>query len=364
MQGCFRLLITLQIVLFASIALLTSNFAIAMVASSDTAPISQNAKNILELNTTAFDNYRPARAKFETELLKTTPIIVSNELGPMTLYRPGKAPLMAPPPPLEFQLTHSIAHTILTVYLISSPYLNTSQINKTWVPKFQQFQKQIKDAMSSVDNLKLKDDDRLAYLSLLTKVNSYLSLCLKRQYIAMTDFNSFMLQSRVDLAKLIKIGDTYLLVPYMQIVSQWKKILGSDWDKTYAIVTAGYQFRQNSMMFSILAEFMGKNAINHRLFLFGTTSDDSPKYSELIDNLSRILIDRQIGQAALGDYYLMDSGLIYDAGMKVISENLKQYNLPNILPDFEPFNSTDWPWRHNPNSGSGPATIDDIIKSR
>ena len=77
----------------------------------------------------------------------------------------------------------------------------------------------------------------------------------------------------------------------MRVVGEWKKMLGADWDKTYAASNTIYVARQNNVLFSVLAQFFGPDAINQRLILietvsFTTTPDD------MLDSLTRILSDR------------------------------------------------------------------------
>ena len=50
-------------------------------------------------------------------------------------------------------------------------------------------------------------------------------------------------------------------------VGDWKKQLGSQWDQTYAASNTIYVTRQNNVLFSVLAQFFGPEAINDRLLL-------------------------------------------------------------------------------------------------
>jgi hypothetical protein len=59
----------------------------------------------------------------------------------------------------------------------------------------------------------------------------------------------------------------------------------------------------------------------------------------------------------LGNYYAMNNELVANGGWDIIKAEAKNHGLSDILPDKEPFNSTDCPWRHNPMSGSGPASL-------
>src|SRR5207245_11735931 len=49
---------------------------------------------------------------------------------------------------------------------------------------------------------------------------------------------------------------------WMGVIAGWKKMLGSDWDKTYAASNTIYVARQNNVLFSVLALFFVPDAIH------------------------------------------------------------------------------------------------------
>ena len=107
----------------------------------------------------------------------------------------------------------------------------------------------------------------------------------------------------------------------MSVIGEWKKMLGADWDKTYAASNTIYVARQNNVLFSVLAQFFGPEAINDRLMLietisFTTTPDD------MLDSLTRIIADRSVGALFFGNYHLMDYELMGgDARAAIIAES-------------------------------------------
>ena len=58
----------------------------------------------------------------------------------------------------------------------------------------------------------------------------------------------------------------------MSVIGEWKTMLGADWDKTYAASNTIYVARQNNILFSVLAQFFGPEAVNNRLMLIETIS--------------------------------------------------------------------------------------------
>jgi hypothetical protein len=82
-------------------------------------------------------------------------------------------------------------------------------------------------------------------------------------------------------------------------------MLGADWEKTYAASNTIYVARQNNILFSVLAQYFGPEAINERLMLIETISFTSTP-DDMLTSLTRIIADRSVGALYFGNYYLMD----------------------------------------------------------
>ena len=96
----------------------------------------------------------------------------------------------------------------------------------------------------------------------------------------------------------------------------WKKLLGKDWERTYAASNTIYVTRQNNILFTVLVQFMGEEAIGNRLLLLETTEFTTTP-EKMLDLLGRIVSDRALGQVFFKDYYLMDAELLGGGGRKV-----------------------------------------------
>src|SRR5262249_33167676 len=129
---------------------------------------------------------------------------------------------------------------------------------------------------------------------------------------------------------------------WMEVIGGWKQMLGADWDKTYAASNTIYVARQNNILFSVLAQFFGPEAINDRLILIETISLTTTP-DAMIDSLTRIIADRSVGAAFCGNSYLMDYELMGgDARQAIIDEDAKR-KISVPLPPQVPFGSGQWP---------------------
>ena len=107
----------------------------------------------------------------------------------------------------------------------------------------------------------------------------------------------------------------------MGVIGEWKKMLGADWDKTYAASNTIYVARQNNVLFSVLAQFFGPEAINDRLMLIETISFTTTP-QDMLESLTRIIADRSVGALFFGNYHLMDYELMGgDARKTIIAED-------------------------------------------
>jgi hypothetical protein len=144
---------------------------------------------------------------------------------------------------------------------------------------------------------------------------------------------------------------------WMSVIGDWKKMLGSQWEQTYAASSTIYVARQNNILFSVLAQFFGPEAINDRLMLIETISFTTTP-DELMESLTRIIGDRSVGAAFFGNYHMMDFELMGgDARAAIIAEDAKRGMTP-VLPPAVPFGSHQWPTLITP--GPGATSLSDL----
>ena len=92
-------------------------------------------QNVLQLNTAMFDLYGNAAAIFKKNILASHPVILalfSGAGGRFILYRPGMAPIEAPPVPIAYQLLKSVGHSTMALAEVVGPYLD-SPADQTWL---------------------------------------------------------------------------------------------------------------------------------------------------------------------------------------------------------------------------------------
>jgi hypothetical protein len=144
---------------------------------------------------------------------------------------------------------------------------------------------------------------------------------------------------------------------WMKILADWRNMLGGDWEKTNAASNSIYATRQNNVLFSVLAQFFGPQAMNDRLALFESLSFTTTP-DDLLEALTRIIADRSDGALFFGNYYMMDYELMGgDARAAIVAESANLGTKP-FLPPPVPFDAKQWPMRITP--GPGPTSMPEL----
>jgi hypothetical protein len=330
-----------------------------IVSTERSSPAEIGTKNILALNNTMFELYGDAGQIFKKNILAQHPVILglfSGAGGRFILYRPGMAPLEAPQVPIDYQLLKSVGHSTMALGEVVTPYLDSPN-DTTWRSSMTSYRARMQAAVDGLDATALREDWKPNSRAILQNNIAFMDECLRRNAISPEAVAEFAKKQGPLLKKNIAWAAQTQVAHWMNMIGGWKQMLGADWDKTYAASNTIYVARQNNILFSVLAQFFGPEAINDRLILietisFTTTPDD------MLDSLTRIIADRSVGAAFFGNYYLMDFELMGgDARAAIIDEDAKR-NINPTLPPQVPFGSHQWPTQIMP--GSGAKTLADL----
>lgn len=318
-------------------------------------------QNVLDLDIAMFGLYDDALAKFQKNLLAQHPVILalfSNQGGRLLLYRPGKPPLEAPQVPIRYQLYKSVGHSSLALFELAGSHVG-DVADHSWEAKMRVFRAANQAALDSLNATDLSPEARENQANVLKSNIKFMDAALNKGTYTFADIQNYTREVKPFLQQNITWGATTQVEHWMKVVKDWKELLGPDWDKTYGVSNTLYVARQNNVLFSVLAQFFGKDAMNTRLFLYETSSFVTTP-DQMLDVLIRTVADRSVGQVFFGNYYLMDYELMGGDGRKAIAAEDKKYGMAVFLPPEVPFHSNEWPFRIDPSQGEGPATIEQI----
>jgi hypothetical protein len=332
----------------------------APIAGRTTAtPADTATKDMLALNTGMFELYGDAAQIFQKNILGKHPVILglfSGAGGRLILYRPDMAPLEAPQVPIVYQLLKSVGHATMALAEVVGPYLNNPQ-DKSWRGAMLAYRSRVQSALDGLDLTPMEADWRDNNRTILKNNIAFMDACIASGEIPFDALEAFGRKQAPFLAKNVSWAAQTQVNHWMAVLAGWKTQLGADWDKTYAASNTIYVARQNNVIFSVLAQFFGPEAINDRLLLIETVSFTTTP-SDMLESLTRIIADRSVGALFFGNYHLMDYELMGgDARAAIIAETAKRGMTP-VLPPLVPFGSKQWPALVTP--GPGPATIADL----
>jgi hypothetical protein len=322
-------------------------------------PTETATKNALALNSIMFELYDNAAKVFQKNILSQHPVILglfTGAGGRFLLYRPGQPPLDAPSVPVVYQLLKSVGHSTMALAEVVGPYIDNPD-DQSWRGSMMAYRSRMKSALDGLDLTPMPPEWRDNNRIILENNTAFMDECLTKGMISLAALKAFGEKQRPYLKLNIAWAAQTQVAHWMGVIADWKKLLGGEWDKTYAASNTIYVARQNNVLFSVLAQFFGPDAINDRLMLIETISFTTTP-SEMLESLTRIIADRSVGALFFGNYHLMDYELMGgDARAAIIAEDDKREMTP-LLPPPVPFGSRQWPTLVTP--GPGPASLADL----
>lgn len=332
---------------------------------ADEPPASERAvaeQAVLALNASMMQFYEASLTKFMSNMRDQVPIILAlftGQGGQMILYRPGRQPEVAPSVPLVYQLAKSVGHSSMAIYEIVAPYLANAYANQLWRAPLETYRTQNLVALDALPALDISDDDRAVLRAILECNLDFIDQCMARGGYSYDDVEAFVRSTVPHSFTAIGIASGAQVGHWMEVLEGWQNELGADWDHTYAVSNSLYVARQNNILFSVLVQFMGTEAMGDRLLLIETPEFETTP-EKMLDVLGRIVADRSLGMMFFRDYFLMDVELLGGGARAAIQREMAKRGREAVLPPLAPFRSNDWPWKTDPATGTGPARLEDV----
>jgi hypothetical protein len=330
-----------------------------IVGTETTTPADIGTKNVLQLNRSMFELYDDSGKIFRKNFMANHPLILglfSGAGGRFILYRPGQPPLEAPSVPIVYQLMKSVGHATMVLSVMVTPYI-TSPNDTSWRGSVAAYRSRMQSALDTLDATPMRDDWKPTSRTILQNNIAFMDECLTKNVITLDALQAFATKQGPLLKKNIAWAAETQVGHWMNVIADWKKMLGADWDKTYAASNTIYVARQNNILYSVLAQYFGPEAINDRVILIETISFTTTP-EDMLDALTRIVADRPVGQLFFGSPRLMDYELMGgDARRAILDEDAKR-NMTPTLPPAVAFGSKQFPTIITP--GTGPKSLAEL----
>ena len=214
---------------------------------------------MLALNTGMFELYGDAAKIFKKNILGKHPVILglfSGAGGRFILYRPGMAPIDAPQVPIVYQLMKSVGHSTMALTQVVGPYIDNPD-DKSWRGRCWPIAAGCSRRSTASMRRRCSRDWRDNNRTILQNNIAFMDDCLAKGVIPFAALEAFGKKQAPYLAKNVAWAAQTQVAHWMTVLADWKKLLGADWDKTYAASNTIYVARQNNVLFSVLAQFFG-----------------------------------------------------------------------------------------------------------
>lgn len=343
------------------------DFLMPVVTSSVPPPTKEQLafRAVYQLNNSMFNIYDNSLAIYQKNIRARVPLIMglfSGKGGRFILYRPGQEPLEAPSVPPIYQANKSVGHCAMATYACVAPYIANPKADQSWVPLMKSYNLEIQMAKEGIKNLDIKPEEQALLQDTLAKILAFQDACLKNGTFTYAEVEAYARGVEPNIEQLVAIASAAQVGHWFKVLTEWKAMLGKDWDKTYALSNSIYVARQNNILFSVLVQFFGQDAVNDRLLLLETT-DFQTTPDDMLTAFARIMSDRVLGKVFFNNNRLMDYELLGFGGRAAIEREMAARGEKVNLPPLVPFNSTAWPWKTDPSTGTGPASFDDLHKA-
>ena len=340
------------------------DFLLPVVTNSETPPTKEKlaSRAVYQLNNSMFNIYDNSLAIYQKNIRARVPLIMalfSGKGGRFILYRPGQEPLEAPSVPSIYQANKSVGHCAMATYACVAPYIANPTADLSWVPLMKSYNLEIRMAKDGIKNLAITADEQALLQDTLDQVLAFQDACLKNGTFTYAEVEAYARGTEPNIEKLVAGASAAQVGHWFKVLTEWKALLGKDWEQTYGLSNSIYVARQNNILFSVLVQFFGEKAMNDRLLLMETT-DFQTTPEEMLTAFSRILSDRVLGQVFFNDDRLMDYELLGFGARAAIEKEMAARGEKPLLPPLVPFNSTQWPMRIDPASGTGPKSFEDL----
>ena len=321
---------------------LTASYAIPeflRVVVADEKPASPRAvaeQAVLALNSSMIGLYDESLEKFKQNMRDRVPIILAlftGQGGQMILYRPGHAPEVAPPVPIVYQLAKSVGHSTHGHLSDRGPRTwpirqrtscgalpsrrtgrRTRRPSTAWAPWT--FPTTTGPCSAPSSN---------ATWPSWTNVSP-------RERIPTTSVEKYIRGCTPYSVKTIGIGSAAQVGHWMKVVEDWKKRLGKDWERTYAVSnTLVHRAAEQHSVHRPRAVHGdgddGRSAAAHR---DARSSRPRPRRCSTSSGASSPTAGS--GMVFFRDYFLMDVELLGGGGRKAIEHEMQKRGMKPLLP--------------------------------
>ncbi|WP_239131825.1 hypothetical protein [Streptomyces griseus] len=297
--------------------------------------------------------YADARPGHSENLLARFPVVLAlfnGAGGRMLLCCPGLPAEEAPPVPAVYQYLKALAHSTVAMHEIAL----CADADPAALAGFADT---VEQGLTTLPDLALDPETARAATAVLVAVRAFLSTPRTPGSATTEELEDFGRSCAPHVVVLMEKAAAVQVNHWMSVLDQWHLLLGpSGFDSVHAAVNTLYVTRRKNILFTVLAQYLGQRAIGDRLLLF-ETPEFTTTPEQMLDLMTRVVADRNLGRAFFGHGQVMDVEILGDAAVHAIRTRMLQRARTPVLPALAPYDSHQWPWPTDPSSGTTPTDL-------
>jgi hypothetical protein len=295
--------------------------------------ISQASNRIYKLDADMKQYYSPTIYNVGRMQSPVILAMFNGDGGKYVLRQEGRVQAVEPVP-ATYQKVKSVSHTLLAIFAIVSPYFENSETGQ-WRSDASAFNQSMTEALATLDQdempAEVEEDCRL----ILEGGIAFLDKILKKGTCTANEYSTYAKSLLPLVNKNIMLAGKLQVDHFVKVVRRWRTEMGEEeWSRLYTVVNSAWAMRRENVHFQILAQMMGRDAVNTRLIMAETVNDVTE--DDLLTLLGRIVNDRSLSILVFDETYRMDVELMGEAANAALqASSCPQY--PALNTDFSPY---------------------------
>lgn len=253
--------------------------------------------------------------------------------GKYILRRHGRQTAVEPVPEV-YQQMKSVSHTLVGIYEIVSPYFRQPEL-QSWRPKLVEFNRMLKDGLATLGQVGMPPDVEEHCRAILEGGIKFTDKILQTGTYTAEDYSTYAKSVWPAVAANVHLAGKLQVDHFEALIKKWRKEMGEEeWSRLYAVVGTAWAMRRENVHFQILAQMMGRDAVNDRLIMAESIPDVTE--DQLIMLLGRIINDRGLALLVFGKEFRMDVELMGEAA-RAETRKVATPHHPAVSSDWEPY---------------------------
>jgi hypothetical protein len=291
------------------------------------------SRRLYTLDTEMQSNY--TKTQYATGQMQSPVILAmfNGTGGRYILRRNGKQEAVEPVPAI-YQQIKSVSHTLLGIFEIVSPYFENSQTGN-WRAALADYNQQMKDALATLGNVGMPAEFEGYCRTILEAGIAFMDKSLKTGNFTAAEYSAYAKAVLPVVNKNVSLAGKLQVDHFEVVVKKWREQMGEEeWGRLYTVVSSAWAMRRQNVHFQIMAQMMGRDAVNDRLIM--AEAINKVTEDDLLMLLGRIVNDRVLSILVFDETFRMDVELMGEAA-RAATESAACPHYPSVDTNWMPY---------------------------